>query len=128
MSDESGDGGGVDPKDAGLYKQVRERKRRRTPSAPMAALGDGPHEGDAQTTMDPGTRDRLILKLLARAERIDTEVEELAELADKVKRVTTEARLTRENQKQITADLREIKGKLGAMQRLLAEFLSRIPE
>lgn len=109
------------------YRQVispRLRVRRRTPSAPMAALNPETN-GEPETTMGPRTRDEVLLKTIARVERIDTEV---GAIVDDLSATVSEVRLTRKYQKDLSASVRNLERKLETIKDLLVDVLTRLPQ
>ena len=81
----------------------------------------------AGTTMNPRTRDELLLKTIARVERIDTEVEVLIDTIGTIEKNTKEAGFIRRNQIELAQDIKMLKHNMNTVKRLLADILTRLP-
>lgn len=116
-----------EPRDIGdtTYRHVKTRHvvRRRTPSAPMAAMNPLATE-DPYTTMGPRTRDEVLLKMIARVERIDTE---MGDLVAGVSHASTEARLARTYYENLAQTVGNLEGKIDTIKGLLVDLLTRLP-
>lgn len=93
-------------------------KKRRTPSVPMAALNPTPVvevEDGLATTMEPRTRDELLLKTIARVERIDTEVEVLVESLGQA-----------DTMAEVAQDVKTLKLQMETVKGLLTKILAKL--
>lgn len=96
----------------------------------MAALAPTPQvveavESESDTTMDPRTRDELLLKTVARVERIDTEV---GVLIESMVKHTEEMEASGRTQRELIDSITTFKKKMETVKKLLVDVLVRLPE
>lgn len=106
--------------------------KRRTPSAPMAAVSPEAYsvsddiemeQEPARVLLNEATRDELLLKVISRVERIDTEHELVIEA---IKAHSAKLDALQRDQRVIAGDVKTLVTNMGTVKGLLTDILTKL--